>query len=66
MSKYSIPGLKKVLQKFITVFREELLPGLPPERTVDHEIETDENAEPPHRPLYQLSPVQLKAMKDYA
>ncbi len=47
------------------MFREELPPGLPPKRRVDHEIETDKDAKPPHRPLYQLSPVELKAMKDY-
>lgn len=65
MGENSNPGLRKILQKFCTVFQEELPPGLPPERDVDHEIQTEEDAKPPHRPMYQLSPVELKAMKDY-
>ncbi len=65
ISKYSSPGFKKILQKFSTVLREELTLVLLPERSVNHEIEADENAKPLHMPLYQLSPVELKAMRDY-
>ncbi len=61
----SNPGLKEILIEYDTVFAEELPSGLPPVRTVDHEIETDKNAKPPHRPLYQLSPIELNAMKKY-
>ncbi len=32
---------------------------------MDHEIETEKEAKPPHRPLYQLSTVELKAMKEH-
>lgn len=47
------------------MFRDELPAGLPPERTVDHAIEIDETAKPPLLPLYQLSPAELVAVKDY-
>ena len=63
--KHENPRMQKILQDYKHVFREDLPPGLPPERTVDHEIETDKYAKPPHRPLYQLSPVELKATKEY-
>ncbi len=63
--KYSNPGLRKMLKKYGSVFREELPSVLPPERAIDHEIEADKDAKPPHRPLYQLSPIELKAMKIY-
>ena len=62
---YTNPGLKELLEKYNTVFQYDLPSGLPPERRIDHEIETDKDAKPPHRPLYQLSPIELKAMKDY-
>ncbi len=64
--KYSNPGLREMFKKFSSIFRDELPPGLPPERALDHENETDKDAKPPHRPLYQPSPIELKAMKIYA
>ena len=57
--------LRRLLNKYEEVFQEELPAGLPPERPVDHEIETKENEKPPHRSLYQLSPMELKATKEY-
>lgn len=38
---------------------------MPPKRSVDHVIETEEGAKPPHRPLFQLSPSELLATKEY-
>jgi len=58
-------NLRNVLHKYEDVFREELPAGLPPERPVDHEIETKEEEKPPHRPLYQLSRKELQATKEY-
>ena len=57
--------LEKLLEKYSSVFREDLPSGLLPEREVDHAIETDDSVKPPHRPLYQLSPVELVAVKEY-
>ena len=57
--------LEKLLSEFNTVFRDDLPEGLPPERSVDHEIDVDSESKPPHRPLFQLSPRELKAAKEY-
>lgn len=47
------------------MFREELPDVIPPKRSVDHVFETDRNLKPPHRPLFQLSPLELDAAKKY-
>lgn len=57
--------LENLKREFATVFRNELPEGLPPERDVDHKIEVDPNQEPPHRGIYQLSPAELLATKEY-
>ena len=57
--------LDALLNKYESVFRSELPSGLPPERAVEHEIEVEKGSKPPHRPLYQLSPAELVAVKDY-
>lgn len=57
--------LKELLSKFDDVFKEELPAGLPPKRSVDHVIEIEEEVKPPLRPLYQLSPSELVAVKKY-
>lgn len=54
-----------LLSRFDDVFRDSLPAGLPPKRTVDHAIEIDEEVKPPLRPLYQLSPAELVAVKEY-
>ena len=58
-------SLQNVLQKFEEVFQSELSDVLPRKIEVDHEIEIEKDAKPPHRSLYQLSPVDLKATKYY-
>lgn len=57
--------LDKLLQRFAHVFRNDLPARLPPERVVDHRIETQDGEKPPHRPLFQLSPAELLATKEY-
>ena len=57
--------LEELLKDHETVFRNELPDGLPPVRSVDHEIEIDEKVRPPNRPLFQLSPAELVAVKEY-
>ena len=54
-----------LLKKYECVFRSELPAGLPPERSVEHTIEDEKGSKTPHRPLYQLSPAELKACKEY-
>ena len=48
--------LANLLKKYESVFRSELPQGLPPKRSIDHEIETEKGAKPPKRSLFQLSP----------
>jgi len=48
--------LKEILSEYEDVFRDELPEGLPPQRSVDHEIKVENGVKPPHRPLFQLSP----------
>lgn len=52
-------------REFSKVFRDDLPEGLPPERDVDHRIETTPDSSPPHRGMFQLSPAELLATKDY-
>jgi hypothetical protein len=59
------PKIKPLLTHYSDVFRSELPDGLPPKRSVDHAIETEHGAKPPHRSLYQLSPAELQAAKEY-
>ena len=57
--------LEPLLAEFESVFKTELPPGLPPKRSVDHEIQIEEDSKPPHHPLFQLSPVESDAAKEY-
>ena len=55
----SCPELQETLDEFKDVFRNELPAGLPPKRSVDHEIDTGD-AVPVNRNAYPLSVSQLK------
>ncbi|MEM7375746.1 MAG: reverse transcriptase family protein [Bacteroidota bacterium] len=65
MKTVNDPKLERILEKYGSVFKDELPSGLPPIRAVDHEIEVEKDSKPPHRPLYQLSKEELKAAKEY-
>ena len=56
--------LKHLLERYRTVFKDELPPGLPPERDIDREVETKDGETPPRRGLYQLSPLELEATRE--
>lgn len=56
---------RDLAEKYAAVFRDDLPQGLPPERSVDHEINIVEGSKPPHRALFQLSPAELVATKNY-
>ena len=51
--------LDPLLAELESVFKTELPSGLPPMRSVDHEIQVEGDSKPSHRPLFQLSPVYL-------
>lgn len=57
--------LERLLEGYSSVFREDFPSVFPPEREIYHAIETDDSVKPPHRPVYQLSPVELMALKEY-
>jgi hypothetical protein len=54
---------KRARAKWAEVFPEELPPGLPPKREVDHKIELHAGKTPPSRPLYRMSPTELLELK---
>lgn len=59
------PSLNASLSEFASVFRDDLPAGLPPKREVEHEMELQSDCTPPHKPLFQLSPAELLATKEY-
>jgi hypothetical protein len=54
-----------LLKEYSDVFRCEIPDGLPPKRSGYYAIKTELGAKPPHRSLYQLSPAELQAAKEY-
>lgn len=59
------PEILALEQEYASVFGNYLPNGLPPKRDVDHAIKIKEEARPPHRPKFQLSPAELIATKEY-
>ena len=59
------PELKSIIDEYSEVFQSNLPPGLPPVRSVDHEIVTDPNSKIPYRRLFHLSPEELRATREY-
>lgn len=57
--------LLELKREWQTVFTDELPDGLPPERDVDHRIKTEAGSSLPNRGIFQLSPVELIATKEY-
>lgn len=56
--------LAETLGKFTEFMPEgKFKPGYPPEREVDHTIDTLPSAEPPNRPVYRMSPAELAELK---
>lgn len=46
--------MQELFSKFEHMFKEKNPEGLAPKRLVDHDIETEDGASPPHRPLFQI------------
>lgn len=57
--------LTEILEDNKEIFRSRLPDGLPPKRAVDHKIEIIEGSKIPFQKLYQLSPSELMAAKQY-
>lgn len=53
--------LNQLLHEYADVLVEELPTGLPPGWAIDHRIElTEGNHQPPHKPCYKMSPLELQ------
>ncbi len=59
------PEMKRVVVEYSEVFRYTLPIGLLPERSIDHEIKTDPEAEIPNRRLFKSSLDKLRATREY-
>lgn len=57
--------LESVLPIYKDVFTENLPSGLPQQRDFDYTIETDPQAKPPQRVLFQVSPSKSLARNEY-
>lgn len=57
--------LTEIIHNYQSVFRSQLPNGLPPIRSIDHEIVIDPDEKIPFRGLYRLSPEELLATKEY-
>lgn len=58
------PWVKELQQEFADVFVDPPPPGLPPERDYGHTIPTEPGHVPPFRPMYRLSPLELRETKE--
>jgi hypothetical protein len=57
------PAAKRLLQKYSTVFPDELPKILPPSRSVEHKIDIVPGSIPPSRPTYPLSLTEMDELK---
>lgn len=57
------PRATALRREYADVFPENLPPGLPPSRTVDHRIELEPGFAPPNRSPYRLSPNEQDVLK---
>jgi hypothetical protein len=58
------PWVSNLQKEFADVFQDPLPPGLPPERDFGHTIPTEPGHVPPFRPMYRLSPLELRETKE--
>ena len=58
-----LPARLEALAAFRDVFPDDLPPGLPPSREVDHKIELIAGAQPPSRPTFRMSARELEELK---
>jgi hypothetical protein len=49
-----------LLQEYEDVFSEEIPPGLPPKRSIEHQIDIIPGAPLPNRPPYRTNPEETK------
>ena len=57
------PDVQALLEEYAEIFPTAMPTGLPPERDCFHAIPLVEGAQPPFRPLYRLSPMELEEVQ---
>ena len=55
-----------IQQDYGEIFREELPPGIPRTRTVDHQIPLKSDMPPPFKGIFRLSQFELQELKKHA
>lgn len=56
-------AFRTVLKKFKRLFPDDIPPGIPPQRSLQHSIELQAEVEPPKRPAYKLPVYQYEECK---
>ena len=54
------PSVANILQKFVDVFPQDVPPGLPPIRGIEHQIDLIPGASLPNRAPYHTNPEETK------
>ncbi|KAG7556876.1 Integrase catalytic core [Arabidopsis suecica] len=57
------PEILELLERFKEVFPEEIPPGLPPIRGIEHQIDLVPGAPLPNRPAYRVNPEEAKELE---
>jgi hypothetical protein len=65
VQKPVLEALPKCYHKWLKVFDGTLAQPLPPHRQWDHAIDLKDNSNPPWGPIYPLSEIELKALREY-
>jgi hypothetical protein len=58
-----VPWISDLFSKFSEVFQDPLPPGLPPERSEEHNIPTEPGHPPPFWSMYRLSPLKYQELE---
>ncbi|KAL1190151.1 RNA-directed DNA polymerase-like protein [Cardamine amara subsp. amara] len=56
-------AMNEILQEYVDVFPEEIPPGLPPIRGIEHQIDFVPGSTLPNRPAYRTNPVETKELQ---
>jgi hypothetical protein len=57
------PAVANLLQKYMDVFRQDVPPGLPPIRGIEHQIDLILGASLPNRAPYRSNPEETKEIQ---
>jgi hypothetical protein len=57
------PSVTNILQEYEDIFLAEILPGLPPIRGIEHEIDLIPEATLPNRAAYRMNPEETKEIQ---